>query len=143
MRKALFILFASLLMVGCDRETVLKEGDIPKEITAYVNQHFPDNPIIQVIKDKDNLSISYDVLLEGGFKLEFNGKKEVESIESTTRRQLPESVLQDAVLNYIKASYPDNFAVKWEKDDKRQDVELDNYISLEFDLKGNFIQIDI
>lgn len=143
MRKVLFVLLAALLFVSCESETVIKEGDIPAEITSYVKQHFPENSIIQVIKIKEDGTTTYDVLLEGGFKLEFDRKKVVESIESATRLALPESVLQEPVLNYIKTNYPDSFAVKWEKDDRRQEVELDNYVNLEFDLKGNFIKIDI
>lgn len=143
MKKVLFVLLAAILVVGCEKETVLNEADIPAEITAYVKEHFPDNPIIQVVKDKDKLSTSYDVLLKDGFKLEFNGKKAVTSVESTTRQPLPDSVLQEAVLNYIRTNYPDNFAVKWEQDDRRQEVELDSSLDLEFDLKGNFKCIDV
>lgn len=143
MKKVLFMLFAALLMMSCESETVLKDGNIPSEITSYVKQHFPENSIIQVIKNKEDGTTTYDVILEGGFKLEFDRKKVVESIESSTRLALPESVLQVPVLNYIKENYPNNFAVKWELDDKRQDVELDNYMKFEFDLNGNFIKIDI
>lgn len=142
MRKVLFVLLAAFLMIGCNKEKAMKESDIPTEITTYVKQYFPDNPIIKVIEDKDDLSISYDVFLESGFNLEFNSKKEVTSIESTTRQRLPDSVLQTGIINRIQNFCPKNFAVKWEKEDNVQKVELDSRLTLEFDMEGNFIRVD-
>ncbi|MDT4872912.1 putative beta-lactamase-inhibitor-like, PepSY-like [compost metagenome] len=80
------------------------------------------------------------MILEGNITLEFNKKHQVTSIES--RNALPDSVIPEKILSYIKATYPDNHILQWELDDNRQQVELDNKLELEFNKAGDFLRID-
>lgn len=142
MKKLSFLLtlmFAGSL-ISCESQKVLAENDIPSAITAYVNTHFPSAKILQAVKDKEGLSKSYDVILEGNISLEFNKKHEVTSIES--RSTLPDSVIPEKILTYVKANYPANSILQWELDDNRQKVELDNKLELEFNKSGDFLRID-
>lgn len=142
MKKLAYVLLlmSTWFIPACESQKVLAENDIPAAITTYVNTHFPSSKILQAVKDKEGLSKSYDVILEGNITLEFNKKHEVTSIESSSA--LPDSVIPEKILSYIKANYPGNHIVQWELDDNRQQVELNNKLELEFNKAGDFLRID-
>lgn len=136
----MFMFMLSTLMMGCDKEKIVAESDLPDEIVTYLKEHFSGIEISQVIKDKDGFSKHYEVRLADGTKLEFNRKNEIKEIESSKR--LPDSVIPAKILTYVLENYPDNHIVKWELDSKDQQVGLNNGLELEFDLDGNFLRID-
>ncbi|WP_367916225.1 PepSY-like domain-containing protein [Leadbetterella sp. DM7] len=142
MKKLSFILMLipAAFMSACESQKVLAENEIPSAITTYVSTHFPAARILQAVKDKEGLSKSYDVILEGNISLEFNKKHEITSIES--RSALPDSVIPEKILAYVKANYPNHSILQWELDDNRQQVELDNHLELEFNKAGDFLRID-
>jgi len=142
MKKLSFILMlmSAGFLTSCESQKVLTENEVPSAITTYLTTHFPSAKILQTVKDREGLSKSYDVILEGNITLEFNKKHAVTSIES--RSALPDSVIPEKVLNYIKTNYPDRHILQWELDDRRQQVELDNKMELEFTKAGDFLRID-
>ncbi len=130
-----------LLAAGaCSKESVVPEDKLPASIQHYLREHFPDNAILQVVKDRDGLNVSYEVVLEGSFKLDFNRKNEVKDIEGATR--LPDSVIPSKILSYVNEKYPDNFIKSWELDDNRQEIGLDNGLDLVFSRNGDFLRLD-
>ena len=111
--KRLFLLaVVPLLLISCEKEEILPLTEVPSEISNYISTHFPDNPIIQSIKDTDGFELSYDIALKGGFFLEFNRKKEVIDIEGLSK--LPDSAIPAKLLEYMPSNYPDNFIIGWE-----------------------------
>ncbi len=129
-----------LFATSCDEEKGLSENEIPNEITTYVTTHFPTNNIIRVTEDKDGTRKSYDVVLSGNIKLEFNRQREITDIDSSSR--LPDSVIPQAIRDYVSENYPDNFITDWELEDNHQQVGLNNDIDLEFSMDGVFIRVD-
>ena len=127
-------------LTSCDREEVIPSTDLPSEITSYISTHFPNNSIVQVIKDRDGLTKTYDILLSESISLEFNRKKEIIDIDGVT--QLPNSVIPEKILQYVTTNYPANFITDWELDDKKQQVQRDNELDLEFKMNGDFLRID-
>jgi len=140
MRNLMLLTFISFLLVSCEKEKVLLVSDTPAEITKYVSTHFPNNPIIQIIKDIDGLDITYDITLEGNFYLEFNRKKKIIDIEGLTK--LPDSVIPLKLIEYVEANYPNNFVIGWELEDRNQQIKLDNDLELEFTMDGVFLRIE-
>ena len=129
-----------LLLGACSKESVIPEEKQPSSIKEYVERHFPDLAILQVVKDRDGLGITYEVTLEDSFYLEFNRKGEVKEIKGATR--LPDSAVPEKVLSYVNEKYPDRFIRSWELDDNRQEVTLDNGLELVFSKDGDFLRID-
>jgi hypothetical protein len=129
-----------LTLTSCDKEELIPTSDLPSDITSYISTHFPNNSIVQVIKDKDGLTKTYDVLLSESISLEFNRKNEIIDIDGVN--QLPNSVIPEKTLQYVITNYPVNFITDWELDDKNQQVELNNGLDLEFNMKGDFLRID-
>ena len=129
-----------LFATSCDEEKGLSENEIPNEITTYVTTHFPTNNIIRVTEDKDGTRKSYDVVLSGNIKLEFNRQREITDIDSSSR--LPDSVIPQAIRDYASENYPDNFITDWELEDNHQQVGLNNDVDLEFTMDGEFMRVD-
>ncbi len=138
--KPFLILMIPLFLTACDKEEVLLANNIPDEISDFILTHFPDKPVSQATKEIDGLQLTYSVILDGGFSLEFNRKKEVVEIKGPSR--LPDSVIPDRLLEYISSHFPANFIVEWDLDDRHQQIKLDNDLELEFKLNGDFLRID-
>ncbi len=130
----------TISLTSCDKESIIPSTDLPNEITSFISKHFPNNSIAQVIKDKDGLIKTYDVILSDNVSLEFNRKREVIDIDGVG--QLPNSVIPAKLLEYVKTNYPNNFITDWELDDRNQQIQLNNGIDLEFNMKGDFLRID-
>lgn len=140
MKNLIFVLLVLFGLSSCDKETVMPDSKVPSEINSYVQTHFPDYKVLQVIKELDDLKKTYEVYLEGSFKLEFNRNKQIISLESQTG--LPNSVIPEKILTYVQTNYPSNFIKEWELDDLGQEVRLDNKMELKFNKSGDFLRID-
>jgi len=123
-----------------DSEIVLTEAQIPSEITVYITEHFSTNTTNIVIEDTDDNVITYEVYLSESVQLEFNSNFEIIEIDSLY--QLPDSVIPQAILDYIALNYPTNFINGWELENNHQQVDLNNNIELEFEMNGDFIRVD-
>jgi len=88
----------------------------------------------------DGFTKTYDVVLDNNTVLEFNRKKEVTEIKSTSK--LPDSVIPVKISQYVESNFPGNYINEWELEDKHQQVGIDNGLDLEFTLSGDFIRID-
>lgn len=139
--KQLFLFFIlSFGSISCDCEEIVPIANLPQEVSSYVATHFPQNPIIQAVVDKDGLKLTYDVTLEGGFFLEFNRNKKVIDIEGITK--LPDSVIPTQLLSYVVQNYPTSHIIGWEIERGRQEIKLNTGIELVFSANGNYIGID-
>lgn len=146
MKKLMFLILSGFLFMACEKDEILPESEMPTTVKEYVSTHFPDHGIIQAIKHTDGLELSYHVTLQDGFYLEFNRDEEVVEISGITK--LPDTVIPAKILDFVQTNYSQNFIVQWEIDDsfefdgKKQEVELDNSLTLEFNESGDFIRID-
>lgn len=144
MKKVIYsvcsIAIVAMVCVACDKESVIAADGLPKEAQLFITQHFPEQEILQVVKERDDLKTTYDVRLSDGFNLDFDKKGNVVSVEGNTK--LPDSVVPEKILAYVQANYPDDFIRDWELDDRGQEVTLSNGMDLKFDRDGNFLRID-
>lgn len=132
-----------LLSIGCanGQKPLVDNDQLPTSISIYITKHFPKHKIVQAILDKELFSKSYKVLLSENVQLDFDQKNQIEEIKSTTR--LPDSVIPNTILTYVKTNYPENAIIAWERDNREQSIELDNKIELTFNKKGKLIEIDL
>lgn len=140
MKKLLVLAIVPFMLISCEKEKAISLSDTPSEITSYINTHFPENSIIQTIKDTDGFELTYDITLNEGIYLEFNRKKEVIKIHGLER--LPDSVIPVKLLEFVSLNYANNVIIKWELDDKNQQITLNNNTQLEFNMNGDFLRID-
>lgn len=135
----LFVVYV-LVFTSCNKEKIVSSNDLPAISTNYINTHFSGQQIVQAVKERDDLKITYKVYLNNGTKLEFN--KDGEIIEMESNEALPESVIHSSILSYVHSNYPVVFIKAWELDKTLQEVKLSNGLSLEFDRNGIFLRID-
>jgi hypothetical protein len=142
--KKLASILAILLFVAtaCDDEKVVDETKLPVNAQDFIEAHFPDARISQVVRDRDDLETSYEVILDNQVKLEFDKKGDCYSIESRRTEKLPDTVIPLKVLEYVQDHYPDAFITDWEKDKTDQEIRLSNNKELIFNLAGTFLRID-
>lgn len=138
------VLLLSVLLVfsitSCVDDKIIPATDLPQEISTYLESHFPENTVVQATVDNELFSKSYEVILKDNTTLKFNSKNKITDIEATSK--LPNSVIPIQILDYVKTNYPNEVITDWELEDKNQQVELDNGITLEFTMEGEFLRID-
>src|SRR5690606_38987395 len=125
-----FLFIISLTFMSCFKDSVLPVHEVNPKISGYIQIHFPDQPILQAVKDKDFSHKSYDIWLTENIYLEFNKKYEIVEIDSENK--LPDSVIPEKILLYVAANFPQMYITDWSLEDKRQEVELNNGLSLIF-----------
>lgn len=123
-----------------NQEIVLSESEIPTEIIAYKTTHFPENEIVNAIKDTEGNIVTYDIYLSGNFELDFNSNYEITDIDGISK--LPDSVIPPVILDYVAQNYASNVITDWELEHNHQQIELNNGVELEFEMNGTFIRID-
>ncbi|OEI81254.1 hypothetical protein AST99_05800 [Formosa algae] len=125
---------------GSSNEVLLTDDEIPSEITTYVSTHFDTSTITRAEKETENSGITYEVLLDLNYQLEFNSDLEIVEIDGITA--LPDSVIPELILEYVTTNYPNQVITDWELETNYQQVELNNGYELEFELNGDFIRLD-
>lgn len=136
---ALFALFATF--ISCDdnddnNEVILTNAEIPAPIKTFVETHFASIEINKVIKDTTEKA-TYKVYLKNNIDLAFNINAEIINIDGLD--ELPDSVIPDPILMYIKTNYPNNYITEWDLDDNSQEIELDNGLEISFTFTGDSI----
>ena len=134
------IVFVFCMSCDNDKDEIVDETRLPTIAQEFVQVHFPAAKVNQVVRDKDNNDVDYDVILDNGTRLAFDKDGNLEDIESKTK--LPDSVIPAKVLEYVTENYPDLQIIEWEKDRTDQEVKLSNNLELKFDLSGTFLRID-
>lgn len=143
MKRFLLLLVVSVFTIGfssCEKQTILENKEIPEPIKVFIDEHFPGIKVEIASKNEEGLSVEYVIVLSGNIHLEFDKKYKIKEMEFS--QGLPDSVIPDPILDYVKANYPKNFIVSWEREKNRQYVELDNDVELVFDDNGEFIKVD-
>lgn len=115
-------------------------NQIPKQITEYLNTHFPNNTVLEATFDDHVKYKKYEIELNNKISLEFSTEFQVTEIKS--KDKLPDSVIPAAILTYVKTNYPINTISDWEIDKGNQQIELNNGIDLIFNLKGEFLKVE-
>ena len=136
----LILILTAFTFLSCEKETLVQNDDLPAEIKTFITTYFPANNIIQSVKDRDGLELTYDIMLDGNISLEFNRKKKIIDIDGIAK--LPDAVIPSKILKYVSANYSGNAITGWELDDKNQQIVLDNGLELEFNMSGDFLRLD-
>ncbi len=142
MKKTLLLLTlpAVLLFSSCTKEKVVAPNDLPATSTNYISTHFPDQQIVQAVKEFDDLKITYTVYLNNGTKIEFNQSGEVKEMEGNDA--LPDSVIPSAILTYIENNYPSEFIKNWNLEKTVQEIKLSNGITLEYPISRHMNNLE-
>lgn len=142
MKKIVLLIgvLAALSLQSCDGEKFIGVTDLPEKAATFIQNNFPSAEVISVVKDYDDLTYTYDVVLSDGTKIEFKRSGEWKDVEARTSK-VPDSIVPAKILTYVQTNYEGNYIVDISRD-IRYDVELDNKRELVFNLSGDYLGVD-
>lgn len=130
---------------ACEQEKVVAQESLPDNARTFITTHFPQETVIQVVRDRDGLKTSFDVILSNGFDLEFTKTGECTQVDGKNKT-IPDGVVNpEKIRTYVRTNFSQHTIVSWEKDQDDRDrynVELSNGLDLNFDKNGDFLRID-
>ncbi|MBR1928693.1 MAG: PepSY-like domain-containing protein [Paludibacteraceae bacterium] len=144
MKKIIFNSIFALLfcMNACaDNEKIIAFEQLPQNAQAVVTTAFKGEQISYVTEDKDLLNTDYEVRFQSGAKVEFDQNGNLKKVDCNLN-QVPDQLIPQQVLEYVKAKFPNAFITEYGKDDRRWKAELSNKLELIFDKNYNFVGID-
>ena len=146
MKKILFtVALATATLLGlqsCEKnDEFLAQENLPATSQTFLQENFPTATIQSVIKEYDDFTYTFKVILSDGTLLEFRKNGEWKEIENRTSG-VPTTAIPTKIVSYLTENYSANFVVDIEHD-RGYDVELDNGLDLDFDSGGNFLRIDL
>jgi hypothetical protein len=134
----------SLMLVACDKESIITEGQLPSESQTFLKTHFSGITVSTIIKDKDGLSTTYEVYLANGFEIDFKKSGEWDDVDCK-QSAVPASIialLPAGIASYCSTNFPAVFIVEVNKEHYGYEIGLSNDIDLEFNQDGSFRKID-
>lgn len=116
-------------------------SDLPQSIQQYLTNYFlKETTFLYAERDTDE----YEVKLANGTDIEFSLSGDLKSIEVLPGNKVPDSIVLQPILDYVKANYGNRVIEEYEKKAIGYKVELSGYpkVELIFDAKGNLKKID-
>ena len=99
MKKMFLLLVVSIMAVMpmlADNDKMITREELPEKAQMFIDEHFANVDILYAKAERDmGVITSYDVVLEGDVKIEFNRSGEWESVDCN-RGRVPDSVLPKA-----------------------------------------------
>lgn len=81
--KSIFLIvvaFVMMAMVSCD-DKVVTIDQLPAPAQSYLTENYPDQKVLIIKKDIEGLSTRYEVILESGMKVEFDGDGSLRDVD--------------------------------------------------------------
>ncbi|MBQ9439114.1 MAG: PepSY-like domain-containing protein [Paludibacteraceae bacterium] len=137
-----FIVTALLVSINAcaDKKEVITFAQLPQPAQNVINQHFKASDIVLVLKEQD-WKVEYEVRLADGSELDFFSDGELKKVDCQLN-PVPEALLPQPVLTYVKATFPNAYVQEWGHDDRGFKAELNNGLELRFNKKYQFQNID-
>ena len=74
------VAFVMMAMVSCD-DRVVSIDQLPVPAQTYLTQNYPDQKVLIIKKDIEDFSTRYEVTLESGMKVEFDGDGSLRDVD--------------------------------------------------------------
>ena len=140
-----FILTIAVMLgfayVASADERPIEVSQLPKAAQEFIAKNFSHQPVLYANVDREVLDTDYQVRLEDGTKIEFNGKGEWTEI-SNKRTGIPHSIIPKKLIEYVGKQYPEAHFLSIERDSRDYEIKLSNGIELTFTLDGKLIGFD-
>lgn len=145
MKKIFLFLVVAMLAVMpmlADNDKMITREELPGKAQMFLTKHFDGVEVLYAKAERDmGVITSYDVVLDGNVKVEFNRSGEWTSVDCE-RGQVPDSVLPQGVLDYVSNKFAKAYVVEIERGRMGYEVKLSNDLDLDFDKNGKFLRVD-
>lgn len=145
MKKLFFTMGLATLMtisfISCDassKDTIM----LPKEAQTFLKSDFQSEIRDIEIEKKHGRIEEYKVKLANGIKIEFDNSGEWNEIKAPLDSSVPDKLIPQSVLNYIKSHFTDVTIQKIEKDTKGYEMDLSNNMELKYNIHDGSIKVD-
>lgn len=136
------IVAAMFAVVGCEKndEVVLAEN-LPREVTTFVQTHFPGVEILNVIKDySGRKTYDFEIRLDDATRLEISKGGEWKDVENY-KKGVPSSIIPAEILAYVADNHPEAIVISIDCE-RGFEVGLNVGVDIYFDQSGNFSRYD-
>lgn len=138
----MFVAVLAIMPMQADDDKSITREELPQSAQMFLTRHFEFADVLYAKAERDmGVVTSYDVVLEGNVKVEFNRSGDWTSVDCE-RGQVPDSVLPQSILDYVKNRFSKAYVVEIERDRMGYEVKLSNDLDLDFDKNGNFLRVD-
>ena len=126
----------ALMLMSC------ADQDIPVNSQHFIKQYFPGTSVVlvEIDDDDDDSEMEYCVWLNDGTKVEFNMQGEWERV-GRKKTGVPVKLMPPAIIQYVRANYPDDVVSKLSKKPYGYKIELSNDKDLRFNPQGQFMEV--
>jgi hypothetical protein len=139
---SLVIAMLAVMPMLADNDKMITREELPEKAQMFLTKHFDGVEVLYAKAERDmGVITSYDVVLEGNVKVEFNRSGEWASVDCE-HSQVPNSVLPQGVLDYVSNKFAKAYVVEIERGLMGYDVKLSNDLDLDFDKNGKFLRVD-
>lgn len=139
----MFVAMLAVVPMMADNDKIITREDLPEQAQMFLTKHFENADVLYAKAERDMgvVTSSYDVVLEGNVKVEFNRSGEWTSVDCE-RGQVPDGLLPQGVLDYVTKKFAKAYVVEIERDRMGYEVKLSNDLDLDFDKNGKFLRVD-
>ena len=131
----------AVMPMMADNDRMLTKEELPEKARVFLDRHFEQFGGYAKAERDMGVVASYDVVLEGDVKIEFNRCGDWISVDCE-KGQVPDSVLPQEVLDYVRKRFARAYVVEIERGVMGYDVKLSNDLELDFDKSGKFMRVD-
>lgn len=85
---ALFLFLLTTITMDA-QEQMIKESELPKEATTFLQKYFKDKTIHPVVKDTGNRKTDYEIRLTDGTEIKFTEKGEWKKVDEKKESRRP------------------------------------------------------
>ena len=114
---------------------------LPAAAKSFIQKNFSGTSIVYVEEDVEFMKKSYEVRLNDGTKVEFDGNGVWDKVDCK-RKAVPSAAVPASIAKYVKANFPGKSIVKIDKNRRGYEVELSNDVDLRFTKNGQFAGYD-
>jgi len=144
MKKTCLLAIAALMMAfsaQADNKKAIALSALPQAAQEIISTYFADQTVSYITMEQELMDVEFDVRMQNGAELEFDKKGLLQSVDMQTL-SVPAGLLPDLIKQYVAKNYPQAKIVKFSKDTRDQEIELDNGLELVFDKAGQFLRLD-
>ena len=139
---SLVVAMLAVMPILADNDKMITREELPEKAQMFLTKHFDGVEVLYAKAERDmGVITSYDVVLDGNVKVEFNRSGEWTNVDCE-HSQVPNSVLPQGVLDYVSNKFAKAYVVEIEKNMMGYDVKLSNDLDLEFNTNGKFLRVD-
>lgn len=124
---------------GCDDEKRIDYGRLPAAAREFIEHYFPASGVSRVVRDKDDGRTDYEVLLDDGTQIDFDGAGAWIQVECGFSA-LPEGLVPPRIMAHLAAHYPERTPYEIERETGGYLLTVTGGIELVYTSAGDFVR---